>query len=119
MLHNPNPKTPKTAHLSARVPDGRDVQVVPEGRPVLPVVEQPHRARLLRIDCLAHFSDGVLVRLRPLEEPAVSADHLLARVPWERRRQEKGVIGRYNKKCFKERKSASACCPQMFLNRRS
>ena len=43
----------ETAYLAACIPDGRDMQVVPEGRSIMLVVQQLHCHRLVNSQGLA------------------------------------------------------------------
>ena len=70
-------KAPETAHLAASIPDGSNMQVVPEGRPFMLVVQQLHCHRPVGGQGLAQPLHLRLVGSRALQESAVPAYHRL------------------------------------------
>jgi hypothetical protein len=74
----------KVPHAPVRVKHRRKREQVPERLPSLGVVHQAHGALHAVIDGLSDLAHGAPVRPRALQEPAVAAQHLLARVAAQR-----------------------------------
>ena len=84
------------AYLPRLVPHGRQREHVPEGLPLLGVVEQPHRALVALVDGAANLAHRARVRARALQETTVPSEDLFPRVPGEVqkpvRREHDGAI---------------------------
>ncbi len=74
----------KVPHAPVRVKHGRKREQVPERLPGLGIVHQAHGALHAVIDGLSDLAHSAPVRPRALQEPAVAAQHLLARVAAQR-----------------------------------
>ena len=67
-------------HLAGGATHRRDRQAIPERRPILPVVQELHDARALRVEGGPNRRHIVGVGEGPLEEPAVAAEDFVGRV---------------------------------------
>lgn len=73
------------------VPERGNGQRIPEGCPVLAVVEDLTSERCLPCECRPYCCDGLLVRSRALKQQAVPSHHLLGAVPGDGRERGVGV----------------------------
>ena len=65
----------RVTHLAAGIPYRRDMEVVPEGRPIVLVVEQAHSRGPISRQPVPQLLHLRRIRPRALQEPAVPAHH--------------------------------------------
>jgi hypothetical protein len=79
---------------AVEVPDGTEVKLVPERRPVAAVVQELNLMFALLGDGSAQFGDGPGVSQRALQEAAVPPEHLRSAIAGE---LQEGLVGQHNR----------------------